>query len=113
MRLYGKNWKSADNEGKVTGKPTKNKWRVDWTIGFTTVVLDHGRALWKSRKEHSSAVRDNDSSLALQTSRSETEVREDIQEPSDNEKESEEDDEHSDTNPLYIKFDDDIVKWNF
>ena len=107
MRSYGKDWKSADIEGKVTGKPTKTKWRVDWSIGSTTVVLDHGRAYWKPQQEHSSA------SLALQTSRSETEVREEIQ-PSDNEKESEEDDgrcENSDTNPLHIKLDDGIVKW--
>ena len=42
------------------------------------------------------------------------EVQEEIQEPSDNEKESEENDgrcENSDTNRLHIKFDDDIVKW--
>ena len=65
MRSYGKNWKPVDIEGKVTGKPTKNKWRVDWSIGSQTVVLDHGRAFWKSRQERLSAVRDNDSSLAL------------------------------------------------
>ena len=48
MRSYGKDWKSTDIEGKVAGKQTKNKWRVDWSIGTQTVGLDHGRAVWKS-----------------------------------------------------------------
>ena len=44
MRSYGKDWKS-DIEGKVTEKLTKTKWRVDWSIGSATVILDDGRAL--------------------------------------------------------------------
>ena len=33
------------SKGKVTEKLTKTKWRVDWSIGSATVILDDGLAV--------------------------------------------------------------------
>ena len=76
-------------KGKLLGNRQRPKLRVDWSIGSTTVVLDHGQCILEAQQECSSAVRNNDSPLALQTSRNDMEDWEEIQEPSDNEKKSE------------------------
>ena len=40
MRTFGSGWMESSVKGKVISV-AKTKWRVEWTIGEATIVLDH------------------------------------------------------------------------
>ena len=44
--MFGSGWTESSVTGKVISV-AKTKWRVEWTIGEATIVLDHGKAFWK------------------------------------------------------------------
>eukprot|EP00731_Ephydatia_muelleri_P037075 Em0391g4a len=48
MRTFGSGWMESSVKGKVISV-AKTKWRVEWTIGKATIVLDHGKAFWKPK----------------------------------------------------------------
>ena len=48
MRTFGSGWMESSVKGKVISV-AKTKWRVEWTIGEATIVLDHGKAFWKPK----------------------------------------------------------------
>ena len=48
MRTFRSGWMESSVKGKVISV-VKTKWRVEWTIGEATIVLDHGKAFWKPK----------------------------------------------------------------
>ena len=48
MRTFGSHWKESNVTGKVICV-TKTSWRVEWTGGEATIILDHGKAFWKPK----------------------------------------------------------------